>query len=42
MGWTQHFLILAENALLKAGIDPASIEAKDTVGPEVDETRREA
>lgn len=33
-GWTRHFLILAENALRKAGIDPAMIEAKDTVGPE--------
>jgi hypothetical protein len=33
-GWTRRFLILAENALRKAGIDPSSIEAKDDVGPE--------
>lgn len=33
-GWTRRFLILAENALRAAGIDPATIEVKDTIGPE--------
>ena len=33
-GWTRHFLILTENALRKAGVDPTAIKAKETVGPE--------
>lgn len=33
-GWTRRFLVLAENALRKAGVDPATIEAKQTIGPE--------
>jgi hypothetical protein len=33
-GWTRQFLILAENALRKAGIDPAGIEPRESVGPE--------
>lgn len=33
-GWTRQFLILAENALRKAGIDPATIPVHETVGPE--------
>lgn len=33
-GWTRKFLVLAENALRKAGVDPATIEAKQTIGPE--------
>lgn len=33
-GWTRRFLVLAENALRKAGVDPATIEVKQTIGPE--------
>jgi hypothetical protein len=40
-GWTRRFLLLAENALRKAGVDPAAIEINEDIGPEDPITRSE-